>query len=217
MTQLVWGQEDQKHYETGVDHGVLYIGSNPGVVWNGLISVNESSESSEASSYYLDGIKYLDRIAPRDFQAKIDAFSVPPEFAECVGERTPRPGFILTRQPRLRFGLTYQTRVDGDVGYKIHLVYNALASPTGRSYISKSSSPSLSTFSWDIDAIPEPSTTHRPTAHYIIDSTKINSYVLTDLESFLYGNAVKLPKLPTQEQAHDIINNVITEPLTEPI
>ena len=146
MSRLVWGQANQKQHESGVDRGVFYPIDGPGVVWNGLISVDESFSGGELSSYHFDGIKYLDKATPRSYQATITAFSAPKEFASALGERAIIPGFILTRQPRVRFGLAYRTMIN-EKDYKLHLVYNALASSNGRSYSSLSATPSPGQFS----------------------------------------------------------------------
>lgn len=217
MTQLVWGQIDKRHYEQGVDRGVLYLPGSPGIVWNGLTSVVESYEDSGIKSYYLDGIKYLDVVNSKVFQATIRAFSAPKEFDICMGYQTPRPGLMLTGQSRAEFGFSYRTRVDGDKNYKIHLVYNATASATARGYNTLSDAPKPSIFEWNIGAIPVDSDTHKPSPHYILDSSRMNPYVLEDIESSLYGSYSKSSKLPDPSEIMSILTNGITEPLTEPI
>lgn len=196
MTRLVWGDEVHPRYESGINNAVLYPSSGPGVVWNGIINIEESFVGGELSSYHFDGIKYLDSVAPKNFQATISAFSAPEEFAPCVGNKSVIPGLILTKQPRERFGLSYKTYYGNDLGYKLHLVYNATASPTGRSYASTTQEAKATPLSWKIDAVPPASTSYRPSAHFILDSTKINAESLTALETLLYGSDTLSPRLP---------------------
>jgi len=203
MTKLVWGEENQRKYEAGVDQGVFYPSNGPGVVWNGLVSVDETIVGGEVNSYYYDGIKYVDLASTKNFQAEVSAFSAPAEFAPCVGERSVVPGFVLTRQPRDRFGLSYKTDLGGR-GYRLHVVYNALASPSGRTHTSLTDTPSVEALTWTIDAIPPRSETFRPSAHFSFDSTKTDPEILEILEVFLYGSSTTSPRLPSLDELLDI-------------
>lgn len=205
MARLVWGKKNQRRYENGVDRGVLYPPNAPGVVWNGLVSVDESFVGGEVEQLYYDGIKYLDFVSPRHYQATLTAFSAPEEFWQFVGNRSVVPGFILTRQPRIRFGFSYRTKLEADLGYKIHLVYNALASPESRGYSSLAPDQQADTASWTIDAVPPRSSTHRPSAHFIFDSTKVDETALDIIESILYGTTDDDPRMPSFEELVDII------------
>lgn len=205
MARLIWNQMSQRRHEAGVDHGVLYPLSGPGVVWNGLIAVEESFAGGETSSYYFDGIKYLDLASPKNFQAAITAFSAPAAFASAIGDRSIIPGFILTRQPRVRFGLSYRTLI-GDGGYKLHLVYNALASATQRGYASIADAISATTLSWQIDATPPRSNTYRPSAHFVLDSTKVSPDAMRAIEDVLYGTLTRTPRLPSVDELIDRIS-----------
>ncbi len=67
MAQLVWDELGQRYYETGVDHGVLYLPNNQGayidgVAWNGLTSISESPSGAEPNAQYADNIKYLNSL-----------------------------------------------------------------------------------------------------------------------------------------------------------
>lgn len=210
MTKLVWGQPDQRRYEAGVDRGVLYPDNGPGVVWNGLVAVEESFSGGESSSYHFDGIKYLDVVSPKTFQATITAFSAPEEFSRCIGDKSVIPGFVLTRQSRARFGFSYRTLLD-ERGYKLHVVYNALASPNGKSNKSLGSSAAADTLSWKIDAVPPESTTYRPSAHFMVDSTKVDPDALEVIENILYGDAENAPRLPAIDELLDLM--IIWSPL----
>lgn len=193
MTRIVWSQVGERFFETGVDQGVLYPPNGaPGVPWNGLISVEEGVSGGEVEPYYFDGLKYLDFVLNEDFQATLTAFSAPVEFATCEGLKALAPGLSVAQQPRLSFGLCYRTRIGNDVdgvdhGFKLHLVYNATAAPTGRVSSTLNDSPEPSQLSWTIESVPPPATTYKPGAHFIIDSREVDSEKLATLEDALYG------------------------------
>lgn len=203
MSRLLWGQSGTRFYETGVDRGVLYTRGASGVAWNGLVSVTENTSGGESNPYYFDGNKYLDFISSEDFQATIEAYSAPTEFAACNGSRLLAVGLMATQQPRDTFGLSYRTLIGSDLNdpteaYKLHLVYNATASPSGRTNKTLSDSPDPETLQWTIDTVPVASTTFKPTAHFIIDSRITPSAKLAVLEDLLYGTTLVVPALPTQ-------------------
>lgn len=215
MTRLVWGQSNQVGYEAGVDRGVLYPLGGTGVAWNGLLAIDESREGGEIESFHYDGIKYLDVVANKTFKATLKALSSPEEFDPCKGLRSVVPGFIITRQERVRFGLSYRTGA-GD-NYKIHLIYNALATPSNRAYATLTDSANPSELEWTIDAVPPASSGYRPTAHFIIDSRKTDPWILKDIEDNLYGSATKTPTLPSSDDVYKVFHNFISEPIAEPI
>jgi hypothetical protein len=197
MPALVWDQVGERLYETGVDHGVLYIPDvsgvyATGVAWNGLTSVSETPTGAEATAQYADNIKYLNLISAEEFGATIEAFTYPDEFAEFDGLVVPEPGVAVGQQPRKMFGLSYRTRVGNDVageahGYKLHLVYGCVASPSEKAYNTINDSPEAITFSWDISTNPVPITGYYPTSLIVVDSTVVDSDALTSLEAELYG------------------------------
>lgn len=197
MTKLIWDRSDQRKYETGVDKGVLYPLSGLGVVWNGLINVEESYVGGESNPLYYDGIKQLDFVMYKIYKAKLSAFSAPGEFSACLGDLSVVPGFILTRQPRQMFGLTYRTRIGDGTFYKLHLVYNATASIESRSYTTVGSNVAPAVLSWNVDAVPTKHQGIRPTSHYILDSTRVRASTLVAIENIVYGTASTTPRMPT--------------------
>ena len=209
MAALVWDLVGERYYETGVDHGVLYIPDASGVyaegiAWNGLVSVTESPSGAEATAQYADNIKYLNLISLEEFGATIEAFTYPPEWAEFDGLAIPSDGVYVGQQPRKMFGLSYRTKVGNDVegdgyGYKLHLVYGAQASPSEKAYNTINDSPEAITFSWDITTTPAPVTGYAPTALIVIDSTVADATKLAALEGELYGG-VAAAKLPTPDE-----------------
>lgn len=204
MARLEWGASGTRVYETGVDRGVLYVGTQPGVPWEGLSSVEETPNGGETKSYYIDGVKYLSVSAGEEFQATINAFTYPELFATCDGTAVVRPGLLLKHQRRKLFGLSYRTQVgnelNSDYGYKIHLVYNALASPSSKSYTSNSDTTEPTTFSWLVTTRPPAVSGYKRSAHVVIDSRTTASSVLQAVEDVLYGDDLNPPKLPTLDE-----------------
>lgn len=204
MTKIAWDQAGERRFETGIDRGVFYDMTSPGVPWNGLVSVDEAVSGGEATPFHYDGVKYLDLVANEDYQATLSCFTYPDKFLPFDGLMELADGLYATLQPRMSFGLCYRTRVGNDVhgtdyGYKLHLVYNATASPADKSYSSISNTADVETFGWTINAVPPPSDgLYKPTAHFIIDETKILHEVRAALESALYGTDSTDAYLPTQ-------------------
>jgi hypothetical protein len=206
MTELVWDEVGTRTFETGVDHGVLYLPNgqgvyNDGVAWNGLVSVSESPSGAEANAQYADNIKYLNLISAEEFGATIEAFTYPDEFAQFDGLATPSAGVMIGQQARKSFGLCYRTRMGNDLegddyGYKLHLVYGATAAPSEKAYTTINDSPEAITFSWEISTTPVAVAGLRPTSMITIDSTKVDADTLAALETMLYGTDGVDPALP---------------------
>lgn len=213
MAQLIeWDGVGEKIYETGVDHGVLYIPSALGVydtgfAWNGLVSVTESPAGAEPNPQFADNIKYLNLLSAEEFNGTIEAFTYPDEFGQCDGTAEPEPGVQLGLQSRKSFGLCYRTKIGNDVdgvdhGYKLHLIYGAMVSPSEKAYQTINESPEAITFSWEFTTTPAPVTGYKPTASIVIDSTKVDAGDLAALEAILYGNSTGpvQPELPTPDE-----------------
>lgn len=220
--RIEWNQPGQRFYETGVDQGVLYPRTGPGVPWNGLVSVNEETSGGGLESFYFDGVKYLDVVAGEDFKATLEAFSAPPEFAQCEGVKQLSPGLFVGQQPRKTFDLCYRTLIGNDLegtdhGYKLHLVYNATASPSPRSHRTLAQQIDPGVRSWTIDTVPIPASTYKPAAHFVLDSTLIDPYILADIESFLYGRDDADARMLSQQEIVDILSNKIEEPMAATI
>lgn len=197
MPEITWDRVGERRYETGVDHGVLYLpgadgGYDRGFAWNGLVSVSESPSGAEASPQYADNIKYLNLISAEEFAATIEAFTYPDEFAVCDGTASPAEGLFIGQQRRSTFGLSYRTLIGNDLdgtdyGYKLHLIYSALAAPTEKAYSTVNDSPEAITFSWEVTTTPVEVPGHKPSATLTIDSTKVDAEALKALEDILYG------------------------------
>lgn len=215
MAKLVWNEAGKRLYETGVDRGVLYVsdglgGYTKGVVWNGLVSVNESPSGAEATPLYAGNIKYVELMSNEEFGASIEAYTYPEEFEQCDGSAELAEGVTIGQQPRKAFGLCYRTKIGNDTagdehGYKIHLIYGAKAAPTEKSYTTINDSPEAITFSWEVTTTPIEVAGHKPTATLTIDSTKVASDKLEAIEKKLYGDTVGEPTLLTPAEILAII------------
>lgn len=220
MTRLSWGVPGERYFEDGVDRGVLYV-DGVGYVWNGLVSVTESPNGGEHRSFYLDGIKYLAVTSGEDYEATIKAISSPSQFQLCDGTKSLYQGLFATQQPRKPFGFSYRTMINNDLtpdtGYKIHLVYNAMAAPSERNNASRSSSPELNPLSWYIQAVPPLSLGlgFKPTAHFVVDSRNTPGDILGQLEDILYGSEAADARFPTQQEILDLFEVYATLQVTD--
>lgn len=205
MSKLVWDQIGERVYETGVKKGVLYPMTDgtygAGVAWNGLTAVTESPSGAEATPLYADDIKYLNLLSNEEFGATIEAYTYPEEFAECDGSASIATGVSIGQQTRKTFGLCYTTTIgndtkNNDYGYKIHIIYGALAAPSEKAYATINDAPEAITFSWEITTTPVEVEGFKPTASVTIDSTKVSKDKLAALEAMLYGSESDEPQLP---------------------
>lgn len=207
MSKLIWDETGKRFYETGVRNGVLYpqdvlTGLYPlGVAWNGLTAVTESPSGAEASPIYADDTKYLNLISTEEFGATVEAYTYPKEFEVCDGSAELAVGVSVNQQIRKGFGLCYRTALGNDIegvefGYKLHLIYGAMAAPSEKGYASINDAPEAITFSWTITTTGVVVPGFRPTASLTIDSTTADPIKLAALETILYGanaDAVAVP------------------------
>lgn len=220
MARLTWDNTGERIYETGVKKVVLYpqvSGAYPkGVAWNGLTGVTENPSGAESTALYADDIKYLNLISNEEFGATIEAYTYPDEFAACDGSADLAEGVLIGQQKRQSFGLCYRTTVgndsDGnDYGYKLHIIYGALAAPSQKGYKTINDSPEAITFSWEIKTTPVNVTGGKPTASITIDSTKTDAAKLAALEDILYGKdgegTGNGPRLPLPDEIKTIFSD----------
>ena len=217
MAKIEWDKTGERFYETGVKNGVLYVqvdGTYPkGVAWNGLTAVTESPSGAEATPLYADDIKYLNLLSTEEFGATIEAYTYPDEFAECDGSASLATGVMIGQQPRKAFGLCYRTTIGNDTegndhGYKLHIIYGALAAPSEKAYATINDSPEPITFSWEVTTTPVNVTGAKPTASITIDSTKATPEKLTALEKILYGDAEVEARLPLPDEIKTLFTTV---------
>lgn len=213
MAALVWDKTAERFYETGVDHGVLYVQKadgtyDTGVVWNGLTAVTEKPDGAEPNDLYADNIKYASLRSAETFGATIEAYMYPEEFAQCDGSAAVATGVYIGQQKRKPFGFCYRTLIgndtatDTDDGFMLHIIYNATASPSEKNHETVNDSPDAVTMSWDLDTTPvafEDHPGYKPTATITIDSTKCDATKLQTLMDTLYGTANSDPSLPSPD------------------
>lgn len=220
MTALKWDQTGERLYETGVKKGVLYPqeenGTYPlGVAWNGLTAVTESPSGAEATPLYADDIKYLNLLSTEEFAATVEAYMYPDEFKKCNGELEIADGVTIGQQKRKAFGMCYRTVLGNDVdndeyGYKLHIIYGALAAPSEKAYSTVNDSPEPTTMSWELSTTPVSVTGGKPTASITIDSTKADPAKLAALELILYGkdgspDGGSNPRLPLPDEIAELM------------
>lgn len=214
MSKLVWDALGERYYETGVKQGVLYpqvAGKySKGVAWNGLTAITESPSGAEATPLYADDIKYLELFSTEEFGGTIEAFTYPDEFKACIGEAELTAGVSIGQQTRTAFGLCYRTVLGNDTekdahGYKLHLVYGAMASVAEKAYATVNDSPEAVAFSWEFTTTPVEVKDHKPTSIVVIDSTKVNAEKLAALEAILYGSEEEEPRMPLPDELITIL------------
>lgn len=207
---LTWDKTDERYFQTGIDRGVLYPTSGDPVVWNGITGVDDGGNGSHEVSY-LDGKIFLADSDATDYSGKLTAFDFPDEFMVCIGMPQVVDGLILDNQKPKRFGLSYRSLIGSGLtgdqfGYQIHLVYNAFASigATSRKTISNTASPIE--FAFDLVATPVKLAGYRPTAHYILDTRRLDPETIASLEGILYGSGVTPGRLPTPTELFEMLN-----------
>lgn len=222
MAKIVWDKTGDHFYETGVKNCVLYIPTegvySKGVAWNGITAITESPSGAEATALYADDIKYLNLYSVEEFGATIEAYTYPDEFAECDGSAELVAGVKIGQQARKPFGLCYRTAIGNDTdgndhGYKLHIIYGAMASPSEKSYNTINDSPEAVTFSWELTTTPVNVAGAKPTASITIDSTKVDEQKLAALEEVLYGKdgtgsdhtGAAEPRLPLPDEIKTIM------------
>ena len=214
MTKLNWDVQGERYYETGVSKGVLYPFKegkySKGVAWNGLTAVTESPSGAEPTPLYADNIKYLNLLSNEEFAATVEAYTYPDEFAECDGSAELAAGVSVGQQKRIPFGMSYVTKIGNDTdgqdhGYKIHLIYGALAKPSQKNYATINDNPEAITFSWELSTTPVAVPNLKPTACITIDSTKVEPAKLKKIEDKLYGTESEEATLPTPAELAALI------------
>lgn len=210
MSKLIWDATGERFYETGISKGVVYPQSSggtypKGAAWNGLSAVTESPSGAEPSPLYANNIKYLNLLSTEEFGFTITGYTYPDEFAECNGEGSLATGVSVGQQKRKAFGMSYQSILgndtDGDShGYKLHLVYGALAAPSEMAHNTVNDSPEATEMSWECSTTPVSVNGFDPTSHIVIDSTKADSTKLAALEEILYGADDVEARLPLPDE-----------------
>jgi hypothetical protein len=222
MTRILWDAAGTRRYEAGIDRGVLFVDGEPGVPWNGLTSLKHSTVDSEVRRFYNDGIKYIHNVTPGEYEAELAAYTYPTQFERCNGSLEIDRGLSLDSQVRKPFGLSYRTRIGNDTrgsdyGYRIHVVYNAFASPSNADFSTIGDTATPSTFAWHLTTLPVNFPGYLPSSHFTLNSRRASSRVMTQVETILYGSPTTTPRLPLPEELYEIflLNNNPEDTFTE--
>lgn len=215
MSKLIWDEDGDRFYETGTKQVALFVknsngGYNAGVAWSGVTAINESPSGAEESKLYADDIKYASLRSNEDFGGTIEAYQYPEEFGVCDGTASPVKGVHIGQQKRTSFGLAYITQVGNDTeskeGYKLHLVYNAICSPSEKAYQTINDSPDAITFSWEFTTTPVNITGYKPTAIITINSTEVDAEKLEKFMEKIYGTENEESTLPSPDEVIAFFN-----------
>jgi hypothetical protein len=215
--KLEWDKTGERVYETGVDRGVVYPmskGEYPmGEAWNGLTNVTLTPSGAEATPLYANNHKYLNLMSVEELGGTIEAYMFPDAFAECNGLKELAPGVLMGQQKRKTFGFCFRNLIGNDedgtaYGYKIHLVYGCLASPSEQANATVNDSPEAKTMSFEFTTTPVEVTVGDATyttASIEIDSTKVAKEKLAALEAVLYGSGDTEARLPLPSEVAELI------------
>lgn len=221
-----WDEVGKRFYEIGVDRGMFYPltetsqGSGTyeyknGEAWSGLSNVTNKPEGADVNDIWADNMKYLSIRAAEKFGATIECYTYPDGFKACNGEEEVVPGVTVSGQTRKTFGFAYRSRIGNDTefadhGYKIHLIYNATASPVEKSYGTINDSTDVDAMSYDVETTGLQVGTingkeFKPTSHIEIDSTKVDAALLTAFEEILYGvEGSTQPSMPLPAEVFEL-------------
>lgn len=206
MSKMVWDQTAQRLYETGVEQVALFVQNQgsygAGVAWNGVTALNITPSGAEPTALWANNRKYLNLMSAEEIGATIEAYTYPDEFMPCDGSATVAPGVYIGQQARKSFAMAGKTLIGNDTegnkhGYKLHLLWGCLASPTEKSYATVNDSPEAITLSWEVTTTPVEVEGYEATAYMCIDSTKTDAAKLKALEAKIYGSESEEPAMPT--------------------
>lgn len=202
MTRVEW-DTGVRNFSQGVQQGVLYPQQAPGVAWNGLTSVTEKGQTAPGE-VYVEGQKVSDTSTPSVFTGTLVAFTYPDEFEVYAGVVSG-----VTAQNRPSFGLCYRTSSE------IHLLYNVTITPPNAQFQTMNDTPTPTSFSWDIVAIPVPVLHVRPTAHLVVALSEASPDSISDLEALIYGDDSDDPSLPDPATVIGIFESHTTLMITD--
>lgn len=209
MSKMIWDGVGEKFFETGIEQVALYRMADgaysTGVAWNGITALNLTPSGAEATSLYANNRKYLTLMSVEELGGTIEAYTYPDEWAECDGSAMAAPGVFIGQQARKPFGLAAKTLLGNDTdltayGYKLHLIYGGLASPSEQTNSTVNDSPEAKTLSWEFSTTPVNVTGYQSTSYMCIDSTKVDAEKLKALEAILYGSDDAEPRLPMPDE-----------------
>ena len=191
---LEWDKAGERLYQTGDKNMVLYVFNSTeetiegnttnyydGVAWNGITAITESPSGAEATDLWADDTKYATLRSAEQFGGTIEAYTYPDDWEQCDGSVTVNGAVTIGQQSRKAFGLAYITTVGNDTelndyAEKLHLVYNATANPSERSYATINDSPEAITFSWEFTTTPiDAGSSYKKTSLLTIDTSRFKN------------------------------------------
>lgn len=214
MAMLKWDATGQRRVEAGISRGVLYPRGKSGVAWNGLTAVHERPSGAEEVGLFADNLKYASFRSSERFEATVEAYIYPEEFSECDGSVTVTDGVKIGQQKRLPFDLCYRTEIFTDTdsiftdNYKIHLVYNATASPSERNHQTLNDSPDAMEMSWELQCMPFIINGHRAASTIVLDTTKADRIKIEAIEKILYGSPDSNPRMPDPDEVVQLLKRL---------
>lgn len=205
MPRAEWDAIGARTFHTGTDRGMLYVGSDPGVAWNGLSKIAEAPVGGTAKEVYLDGDKIVNLVTLEEYSSTIEAFSFPKAFDPCAGILNLAPGLFACDQVRKKFGFSYRTLLGDDVrgiygAYKIHIVYNATARAPEFQNETIAERTNVKPRTWSITTEPFYGVWSKPTSHFVIESNQYSPADVSSLEDILYGTDTTDPRMPTADE-----------------
>lgn len=214
MATLRWDAPKQRKLENGVSKGVLYPKGRAGVVWNGLTAITEKPTGGEEVALHADNHKYASFRTAEGFEGTIEAYTYPEAFSECDGSVSVTDGVKIGQQKRLPFDFCYRTEVISagdsiyDKNYKLHLIFNAIASPSDRNYQTLNDSPDATQLSWNIQCLPFAINGHKAASTITIDTSKADRIKVEAIESILYGLNGEEPRMPNPDEIVNMLKRL---------
>lgn len=201
--KIKWDILPERYYQSGVDHGVLYLMKNGkyqnGIPWNGLTDVIFSPSGAEKQKMFADNIIYITQSSLEENAATIECYYTPEEFDWCDGTMDFVIGSKVLQQRRYQFGFVCRTKIgsaiDGeDLGFILHILYNCSANPSETSHNTLNESPEAPTLSYEVTALGHEISGKGPDgkpwmicSHIEIDSRTLDLERLWLIESVLFG------------------------------
>lgn len=224
MTAITWNPAGERFFEVGVSKGVLYLNADNwrGVPWNGLTEVNTQYSGLSKNPLYLDGVKYHIETSGSDFAGSISAYTYPTEFEthQLDGSKS-LDGLIAYNQPSNFFAICWRTEIGNDTtgldfGYKLHILYNAYATPNDNTYQTINDSPEALELQWDLECLPIIGFEHTPTSYFTLDSRTISPGYMKVIENILYGTTQEDARLLFPIEIIELLNDDMNEiPIVE--
>lgn len=206
-----WDTLGTHTFERGLDRGMIYLQNSSGdyingVSWSGLTSVSLGQNNTGFEPSYYDGYKIMDVFDRGYVSGTISAFSYPDLMTYAEGGDDQTNFITINGQNFSRFAMSYRTQNSHDLnesaGYKIHILYNMVAQRTSLDFSTINESSDAIEFTWDFSCTPAfAGATLKPTSHVVIDTRKVSSGIVTNIENNLYGIAgsvpANVPPIPT--------------------